>query len=157
MSSRHRVLVGLLPATKRQLPLGLCATLPLSHFTRAPEAGRTRPEEPLDASAATNLTCRAQGRGFDSPRGVGLLPSISWKWRMKNSCAHSESVESNLCKLWQNYSDCSHEQCGSLLWLNVYCPFTNRNIAHGQKRTYIKKRKCWLIFQCRVTTEMLHK
>ena len=37
MSSRHRMLVGTLPATKRRPPLGLCATLPLSHFTRALE------------------------------------------------------------------------------------------------------------------------
>ena len=44
-----------------------------------------------------------------------------------------------IVKLWQNYSDCNHVQCGSLLWLNVYCPFTFRNIAHGQKRSYVKK------------------
>ena len=28
-----------------------------------------RPEELLDASGATNLTCGAQDQGFDSPRG----------------------------------------------------------------------------------------
>ena len=39
------------------------------------------------------------------------------------------SVASNHSKLWQNYSDCNHMLCGSLLWLNFFCPFTFRNIA----------------------------
>ena len=30
-------------------------------------------------------------------------------------CAYSESVVSNHCKLWQNFSDCNHVQCGSML------------------------------------------
>ena len=29
----------------------------------------------------------------------------------------------------KNYSDCHRVQCGSLLWLIVYCPFVFRNIA----------------------------
>ena len=39
------------------------------------------------------------------------------------------SVASNHCKFRQNYSDCNHVKYGSLLWLNVYCPFTFRNVA----------------------------
>ena len=83
-------------------------TRPLCHTTTQPlyhGAGRTRPEEALDASAATYVTCSAQGHGFDSLRVC--LPFAFNLAIMKNSCAHSESVEYNLCKLWQNYSDCN--------------------------------------------------
>ena len=92
-------------------------------------AERTRPEELLDASAATNLTCGAQGCGFDSLRGHFYFAFKSCDNEEKLFCAHSVSVASNPCKLGQNYSDFNHVQCGSLLGLNVYCPFTFRNIA----------------------------
>ena len=52
---------------------------------------------------------------------------------MKNYCAHSESVASNHCKLWQNFSDCNHVQCGSD-WLSIVlspseiCPLVGRYI-----------------------------
>ena len=58
-------------------PQGPSAIIPVGKFSKAPEAGKTRPEEPPDTSEASNLDCGAQGRGFDPREGIGLLPSIS--------------------------------------------------------------------------------
>ena len=87
----------------------LSATIP-GHWN----ARRTRQEQSLDASAAPNLTCGAQGSRFDSLRGH---LSFAFKSRYKEenySCAYSVSVASNLCKLWQNYSHCNHVQLWQL-------------------------------------------
>ena len=63
----------------------------LSYLTSALE----KPEERDQKSRSTHRG--AQGRGFDSPRGRSLFAfNLAI---MKNSCAHSESVASNHCKI----------------------------------------------------------
>ena len=64
---------------------------------------------------------------------VSWLVVVATSWLMKHNwhwyvCCKIRSTDK--LDLTQNYSDCNHVQCGSLLWLNVYCPFTFRNIAH---------------------------
>ena len=136
------------------MSLGPWAILPLGHYTRVPEAGRTRPEELLDASAAAHLACGVQGCGFDSPRGHS---PFAFHLRIMKivfiQCAHSKSVASNHCKLWQNYFGSDHVQCGSLLWLIVYWPFNYRNRAPWLSVVFkknslnlIQKRKSFLFW-----------
>ena len=66
---------------------------------------------------------------------------------MKNedSCGHSESVESNLCYIVAEFTLIVMMQCGSLFWLNIYRPFTFRNIAPWLAVIF---KKTWMFDVC---------
>ena len=70
--------VGLVQARlqKRRPPQGPWAILHLDHYTRAPEAGRARPEESVDVSAASNLALEH--------RVAGLIPLEAFAFRLQS-------------------------------------------------------------------------
>ena len=67
-----------------------------------------RPEELLDASAAPNLACGAQGGSFDSPSLRSPFPyNFAIMKNVFTQCVHSESVALIDCLLsfhFQKYS-----------------------------------------------------